>query len=113
MADGAGGSLIDVGGQGLADAGLAGLVIGVVAVVVLGLVILLVWPLVLLLAELVVALAFIVVRLVRGRWLVVAEADVGRMVWEVRGTREAKKLTGEVARAIATGAPLPFGYALG
>jgi hypothetical protein len=113
VTDGAASALPDAALQGVGEAGLAGLVVGIVLVVVFAVVVLLVWPLVLLAAELVVALALIGVRLALGRWIVVAESDRGRRLWHVKGSREAKDLVREVARAIATGGPLPMGYTLG
>jgi hypothetical protein len=86
--------------------GLEGLAIGVVLLVVIVLTIAFVWPLVVLLAELVAAIAAMVVRFVLGRWTVAAGSQGERKTWPVRGMARSAAFAADVAAALCDGASL-------
>ncbi|MGZ4397265.1 MAG: hypothetical protein ACXVZ1_02500 [Gaiellaceae bacterium] len=74
---------------------------------VVGLALLFVFPLIVLLAELLIALFAVGLKLLLGRWTVVAESGDERLSWPIRGGARAAALAAEVAAALQTGLPLP------
>ena len=86
--------------------GLESLVVGLLVVLAIALSIAFVWPLVVLIAELVGAILLLVVRLLLGRWTVVAETTGERRSWRVRGNRESARFAAHIADVLrTTGAP--------
>ena len=87
--------------------GWEGLGVGLLVVVALVLATVFVWPLVVLVAELVAAIVLLLVRLLLGRWTVVAETTGERRSWRVRGHRESARFAARLADALRTGGALP------
>ena len=89
------------------DGGLAGLVVGLIVVLMLALSVAFVWPLVVLIAELVGAILLLAVRLVLGRWTVVAETTGERRSWRVRGNGKSARFAAHLADVLRTTGALP------
>jgi hypothetical protein len=92
-----------------ASDGWEGILIGVAIFLAIVLLIVAVWPLLILVAELVIALLVVGVRLVLGRWTVVAETPGGRYEWHVRGRSKSKAFAATVVSAVRHGHELPAG----
>jgi hypothetical protein len=86
---------------------LESLVIGLLVVVALAFAFVFVWPLVVLIAEFVLAIGLVVVRLLFGRWTVVAETTGERRSWRVRGHRESARFAAHLADVLRTSGALP------
>ncbi len=92
------------GGIGEAIAVVAGVLL-LISVVIF------VWPLLLLALELVLVGVVAGVRLLFGRWTIVASTELNHEEWHVRGRARARSLVDEVAESLRTGRPLPAGSA--
>jgi len=80
-----------------------------IAIVVAILAIVTVWPIIVFLVELVIVVVVGCVHAVLGRRLVVAETDLERWYWVVRGQPASVRLVARIVEALQNGTDLPPG----